>query len=149
MSILDKIVADTRSLVEKRKAQISIGSLESSALYNKSRVSFAGALSTPDLSVIAEIKKASPSKGIIRPDFEPRRIATQYASFGASAISVLTEPLHFQGQLKFLANVRETTSLPLLRKDFIIDTYQLVEARAHGADKEERSTRPAVPVRRW
>lgn len=134
MSILDKIVEDTRALVAERKSSTSIGSLEASALYNKSRLDFEGALKADGLAVIAEIKKASPSKGIIRADFEPTRIAAQYTSFGANAISVLTEPLHFQGQLKFLADVRETTNLPLLRKDFIIDPYQLVEARAYGAD---------------
>lgn len=134
MTILDKIVADTRTLVNQRKAEISVGKLQSHALYNRPRVSFKEALEGPDLAIIAEIKKASPSKGVIREDFEPTRIAAQYTSAGASAISVLTEPLHFQGQLQYLANVRESTDLPLLRKDFIIDPYQLIEARAYGAD---------------
>ena len=134
MSILDKIVIDTKDLVSKRKSDISIGSLESLALYNMPRVDFEEALAADELAIIAEIKKASPSKGIIRSDFNPSRIAAQYTSSGANAISVLTEPLHFQGQLNYLADVRETTALPLLRKDFIIDPYQLIEARAYGAD---------------
>ncbi len=134
MSILNEIVADTKILVEQRKAEISIGSLESSALYNKARLNFEAALAGDHLSVIAEVKKASPSKGVIRADFEPTRIAAQYTAGGAHAISVLTEPKYFQGQLKFLSDVRETTPLPLLRKDFIIDPYQLIEARSFGAD---------------
>lgn len=139
MSILDKIVADTRDLVARRKAEVSLGSLEMQPLYNKSRLDFAGALrnsenSDQSLAIIAEIKKASPSKGVIREDFDLVRIASQYTAAGANALSVLTEPLHFQGDIKYLASVREVTALPLLRKDFIIDPYQLVEARAHGAD---------------
>ncbi len=134
MSILDRIVEDTRKLVADRRAKISIGALESMPLYNTSRLDFEGALRQEPLAIISEIKKASPSKGIIREDFEPTRIAAQYTAFGANAISVLTEPMYFQGQLKFLSDVRETTTLPLLRKDFILDPYQLIEARAYGAD---------------
>lgn len=134
MSILDRIVADTKKLIADRRAKISIGALESMPLYNKSRLDFEQALRTEPLAFISEIKKASPSKGIIREDFEPTRIAAQYTAFGAHAISVLTEPMYFQGQLKFLSDVREITSLPLLRKDFILDPYQLIEARAYGAD---------------
>lgn len=134
MSILDRIVTDTRQLIAKRKAEISIGALEAMPLYNAARQGFEVALATDTLAIISEIKKASPSKGIIREDFDPTRIAAQYSASGANAISVLTEPLHFQGQLKFLSDVRETTTLPLLRKDFILDPYQLIEARAYGAD---------------
>ncbi len=134
MSILDNIVADTRALVAQQKTQVSIGALQRSPLYNPPRKNFEQALRTSGLSIIAEVKKASPSKGIIREDFNPTRIAAQYTAGGANAISVLTEPLHFQGSLQFLSDVRETTNLPLLRKDFIIDTYQLEQARAHGAD---------------
>ncbi len=134
MSILDRIVADTRKLVADRRTEISIGALESMPLYNKSRLDFEQALRAEPMAIISEIKKASPSKGIIREDFEPTRIAAQYTAFGANAISVLTEPLYFQGRLKFLSDVREITALPLLRKDFILDPYQLIEARAYGAD---------------
>lgn len=134
MSILDNIVADTRALVASQKTRVSIGTLQRSPLYNPPRVDFEQSLRAKGLSVIAEIKKASPSKGVIRADFSPTRIAAQYTAGGAHAISVLTEPLHFQGSLQYLADVREATKLPLLRKDFIIDAYQLEEARAHGAD---------------
>ena len=85
-------------------------------------------------AVIAEIKKGSPSKGIIRPDFDPLEIAEIYQNNGATCISVLTDEHFFMGNLRYLALIRETVSLPLLRKDFIIDPYQIYEARAAGAD---------------
>jgi indole-3-glycerol phosphate synthase len=84
--------------------------------------------------VIAEFKRASPSKGPIRPDAEPEEIVRQYEEGGASAISVLTDEKYFDGRLSFLPRVRATVSLPILRKDFVIDPYQVVEARANGAD---------------
>jgi len=85
-------------------------------------------------AIIAEIKKGSPSKGIIRPDFDPLEIAEIYQNNGATCLSVLTDEKFFLGHLRFLALIRETVSLPLLRKDFIIDPYQIYEARAAGAD---------------
>jgi indole-3-glycerol phosphate synthase len=84
--------------------------------------------------IIAEVKKASPSKGVIREDFDPVQIAQAYEKGGASALSILTEPHFFQGDKEYLGAVRRYTSIPLLRKDFIIDKYQLVEALAYGAD---------------
>ncbi len=85
-------------------------------------------------AIIAEVKKSSPSKGIIRPDFDPQEIAEIYQNNGATCLSVLTDEHFFMGHLRYLALIRETVSLPLLRKDFVIDPYQIYEARAAGAD---------------
>jgi indole-3-glycerol phosphate synthase len=97
---------------------------------------FAAALAGPDIGIIAEVKKASPSRGVLREDFDPLWLATRYAEGGAAAISVLTETTHFQGQLSYLGAIRERLpeGPPLLRKDFIFDEYQVHEARAAGAD---------------
>ena len=95
---------------------------------------FTAALRVPGLSVIAEVKKASPSKGLICPDFHPVEIARAYERGGASALSVLTEQDYFQGSARYLKEVRQAVGLPILRKDFLIDPYQLYETRAMGAD---------------
>ena len=134
MSILDRIVDDTRRLVASRKRETPVRMLEERPMFSRRTTDFRAALNGPELAFIAEIKKASPSKGLIRPDFNPPAIAARYTQGGAAAISVLTEPLHFLGDLDYLSAVREVTDLPLLRKDFIIDPYQLIEARAAGAD---------------
>lgn len=136
MSILDDIIDDTRELVAQRKAETPIAELEQRPFYTEREpLSLVEALKERGMSFIAEVKKASPSKGVIREDFAPASIAQQYAQHGAAAISVLTEPLHFQGSLESMAWIRAHVSeVPLLRKDFIIDPYQLVEARAVGAD---------------
>lgn len=134
MNILDRIVADTRELVARRKQETPLRELEQRPLFERETLDLASALRQEELAVIAEVKKASPSRGLIRPDFEPVAIARSYARHGAAAISVLTEPLHFQGSLDYLAAIRATVDVPLLRKDFIVDPYQLVEARAYGAD---------------
>jgi indole-3-glycerol phosphate synthase len=86
------------------------------------------------MAVIAEIKKASPSKNVIREDFDPLKIACEYVSNGASAISVLTDQKYFQGNISFIADIRSSVPIPILRKDFIIDSYQLIEAKVFGAD---------------
>ena len=134
MTILDRIVADTQEVVATRKAAVPPGQLEDMVGFDRDRRSLEDALRKNGPSIIAEVKKASPSGGVIRDNFRPVEIARQYEAGGAIAVSVLTEPHHFQGSLDDLAVVRQAISIPLLRKDFIIDTYQLVEARAYGAD---------------
>ncbi|HEY6011450.1 MAG TPA: indole-3-glycerol phosphate synthase TrpC [Nitrospirota bacterium] len=133
--ILDEIVSYKKEELLETKRRIPLSEL-------KSRVSNAGptrgfrkALETGEgIKLIAEVKKASPSKGVIRADFDPVKIAGTYEESGASCLSVLTEQKFFQGSLEYLGNIREKVGLPLLRKDFIIDEYQIHEARAAGAD---------------
>ncbi len=134
MNILDQIVETTREDLKRRRRMHSISSLESWPLFEEPRRQFTDALRADGMSIIAEIKKASPSKGLIREDFNPPRIAEWYEKGGAAALSVLTEEHHFRGSLDFLAEARIAAGLPLLRKDFVIDPYQVVEARAAGAD---------------
>jgi indole-3-glycerol phosphate synthase len=107
------------------------------ALQQPTPLDFASALRGEGIRLIAEVKKASPSRGVIRPDFDPTELAKIYASNGASAISVLTEARYFQGSLEHLRDIRNilrNKGLPLLRKDFICDPYQIYESRAYGAD---------------
>lgn len=125
----------TREDIIRRKKKISLAALADLEDYERTRRDFASALDKPDqLSVIAEIKKASPSKGIIRKVFDPQKHAAQFEEAGASAISVLTDKPFFQGDLEYLKIVSRETTLPVLRKDFIVDFYQIREARAFGAD---------------
>lgn len=135
MSILDQIIDDTRELVAERKRTAPVSELEQRPLFtDHAPISLVEALKERGMSFIAEIKKASPSKGVIRETLNPAQIAQQYAAHGAAAISVLTEPLHFQGTIEHLPWIRAHVDIPLLRKDFIIDPYQIIEARAMGAD---------------
>jgi len=136
VSILDDIISDTRTLVAQRKKDTTASELRERPLYSDHEpLSLVDALQEQGMSFIAEVKKASPSKGVIREPFQPAQIAQQYAENDAAAISVLTEPQHFQGSLETLSWIRaHVEEVPLLRKDFIVDPYQLVEARAHGAD---------------
>lgn len=135
MTILEKITAQTKVDVYKRKKKVSFNDFGSFKAYEKDRLSLSEALNKKDsVSVIAEVKKASPSKGIIRQDFDPLKIADSYIEHGASAISVLTDEPFFKGSLSYLESISEISPLPLLRKDFIVDPYQVKEARAHGAD---------------
>lgn len=134
-TILDDIVEQTASDLKKRRRRFSYRDLCSLEDYERERRDFAGALRGGDrVSIIAEIKKASPSKGVIRPDFDPQAIARAYRRGGASALSVLTDEPAFQGRLEYLSAASRAAGLPALRKDFIIDPYQVREARAWGAD---------------
>ncbi len=135
--ILDQIVADNRLELETRKGSFPLEELRRVALEQPPPLDFASALRGERVQLIAEVKKASPSRGVIRSDFNPTEIAQTYASNGASAISVLTEAKYFQGNINHLRDIREALGdkrLPLLRKDFLYDPYQIYESRAYGAD---------------
>ena len=134
-SILDEIIEKTRSDLSKRQREISWNDLESFAGFEKERKSLSEALISEDtVSIIAEVKKGSPSKGVIRHDFDPKKIAHQYIDGGASAISVLTDTPFFMGSASYLEEIAGFSPVPLLRKDFLIDPYQIKEAAALGAD---------------
>ena len=135
--ILEQIVADNLQELEARKRSTTLEELKQAALEQPPPLDFAAALRGDRIQLIAEVKKASPSRGIIQPDFNPVEIAQTYASNGASAISVLTEGKYFQGSLDHLKDIRQAlgnNGLPLLRKDFLHDPYQIHESRAYGAD---------------
>lgn len=132
--IVDDIVRDKRADLQRAKAAVSLTDLQQRTLFRAPRRPLRVALEARHRAIIAEVKKASPSKGIIRADFDPLWIAGRYAESGAAAISVLTEERYFQGSLESLAAIRQRVSVPLLRKDFLFDPYQLYEARAFGAD---------------
>ena len=135
-TVLSTIVATTRSSVAAAKSLVPMAELERRALRHRPR-GWAAALRRPEASapaIIAEIKKASPSKGLIREEFDPEWIARRYRAGGAAALSVLTDGPFFQGSLRNLEQASAATPLPCLRKDFMIDEYQIVEARAHRAD---------------
>ena len=135
-TILDDIIADTRDLIAERKRNTPVAELEDRPLYNDhDPLSLVEALQQRGMSFIAEVKKASPSKGVIRESFHPAQIAQSYVANGAAAISVLTEPTRFEGSLESLSWIRaHVEDVPLVRKDFIVDPYQVVEAKAFGAD---------------
>ena len=133
--ILDEIVAHKKEELAATKRQTPFSDVRSRAKDAGPTRGFGGSLAVPgDIRLIAEIKKASPSKGVIRDDFDPVAIARIYEESGASCLSVLTEKRFFQGSLEYLGRIRNAVALPLLRKDFIIDEYQIHEARAAGAD---------------
>jgi len=138
MSILDKIVAVKRTEVERLPNDpVTVDSLRDAIAMHGPRRDFFAALANPqagDVGLIAEVKKASPSKGVIREDFDPVAIAREYEAAGASCLSVLTDTEFFQGSLDYLKQIREVVGLPLLRKDFMIDERQLPEAIEFGAD---------------
>jgi indole-3-glycerol phosphate synthase len=134
MTVLDNILQVKRAEVATRKQAVSANSLRLSPVFSRTPLSLCTALRNACFGIIAEVKKASPSRGVIRPEFHPVPIASSYAAHGATAISVLTDEQFFQGSLSDLTAVRESVQIPVLRKDFIIDEYQLFEARAVGAD---------------
>jgi len=134
--VLDRILAHSLLELEARKRSQPLAELCEAALGQPPPLDFSSALRGDRVQLIAEVKRASPSKGVIRPDFNPVEIARTYADNGAAAISVLTETEYFQGSLDYLRDIRNAlgSSLPLLRKDFICDPYQVYESRAYGAD---------------
>ncbi|PWL37435.1 indole-3-glycerol phosphate synthase TrpC [Flagellimonas aquimarina] len=134
MNILDKIVADKRNEVDLRKSLIPISQLEQSVLYNRNTASLAAALRNSNSGIIAEHKRRSPSKSLINQKLNVQDVATGYEQAGVCGMSVLTDSKYFGGSLDDLLLARSVTKIPLLRKEFIIDEYQILEARAHGAD---------------
>jgi indole-3-glycerol phosphate synthase len=132
-SVLERIFTDKRVELEQRRCEIGLDEVKARAARCAPPRDFIGALKARRPAIIAEIKRASPSKGDILPGLDPAQVARTYAVNGAAAISVLTDA-HFKGSLDDLKLVRETVDLPLLRKDFIFDQYQVYEARAAGAD---------------
>jgi len=134
-TILDKIVATKRGEIEAAREARPERELRSAlADCPPPRDFFAPLAAKGPIKLIAEVKKASPSKGVIRADFDPVAIARTYQAHGAACISVLTDETYFQGSLDYLRQIRQAVDLPLLRKDFILDSYQLLEARLAGAD---------------
>ena len=152
MSLLEKILSRTRADLEERRTRVSLDDLRTrcrdqppareflGAVYRERVAGGAAGVPAPSqrrrgrIRVVAEVKKASPSKGVIRPDFDPVALAVAYADAGADALSVLTDAPFFQGSLEHLTTVRSRVALPILRKDFHVDPYQIWEARAAGAD---------------
>jgi indole-3-glycerol phosphate synthase len=134
--ILDRIVAYKRNELEKRKRIVPQALLETYGDLRPPPADFGGALRGEEVALIAEVKKASPSRGVLCLDFDPEALANEYVNNGAAAISVLTDTNFFQGGLDDLARVRQSVGpdVPLLRKDFVFDPYQVFETRAYGAD---------------
>jgi indole-3-glycerol phosphate synthase len=136
-NILDKIIADKRIEVAQKKSRQSLDQLKEQVANQGRCRNFYKAVTKPNrrgINVIAEAKKASPSAGVIRPDFDPIAIARTYERCGADAMSVLTDEKYFQGRLEHIRQIKEAVNLPVLRKDFIIDIWQIYESRAAGAD---------------
>jgi indole-3-glycerol phosphate synthase len=135
MSILDEIVASKHREVAMARQRMPLAELEDQAALAPPARDFRAALEGPGpIQLIAEVKKASPSARVIRADFDPVAIARTYQEHGAACLSILTDAPYFQGHLSYLARVRASVAIPLLRKDFVIDEYQVVEARLAGAD---------------
>ncbi len=135
-TILDEIMAFHRENLPKIKRDVPLANVRALAQTAVPPLDFYAALKAPGVSLIAECKKASPSKGLMVPNYDPAKLATTYVKAGARAISVLTDGRHFQGSLSDLRDVKEAigSKAPVLRKDFVFDPYQIYEARAAGAD---------------
>jgi indole-3-glycerol phosphate synthase len=135
MSILEKIVANSKAGLTQKKAGLPLKQIKSSLEdLDLPRGRFKDNISNKDEAIIAEIKKASPSAGVIEEKFDPVKKAVEYEAFGASALSILTEEDFFMGSVDHLKDVKEITTLPILRKDFMIDEYQIYESKLIGAD---------------
>ena len=135
MNILDEIVLNTKTKLEDKKLHLPFNELLSKInLENIEQSNFKKNLENKSKAIIAEIKKASPSAGVISENFDPILKAKEYESFGASALSILTEEDYFLGSIEYLKQVKAITNLPILRKDFIIDEYQIYESKLIGAD---------------
>ena len=135
LSILDEIVASKRLEITAARRRLPLEEIEDQAASAPMARDFRAALEGPGpIQLIAEVKKASPSARVIRADFDPVAIARAYQEHGAACLSILTDAPYFQGHLSYLARVRASVAIPLLRKDFMIDEYQVVEARLAGAD---------------
>jgi len=132
--MLNKIIAQKREEVEHRKKVATIADLQQRIARQKPALDLALALKGDHIRLIAEVKQASPSRGMLSPNFHPIELGRTYAEGGAAAISVLTEANYFMGSIEHLAAIKEVVGLPLLRKDFIFDLYQVYESRAYGAD---------------
>ena len=132
--ILDEIMRYHREQLPKIMRQVPLANLRALTSVTPKPLDFYAALQRPGVSLIAECKKASPSKGLMVPNYDAAQLASDYAKAGASAISVLTDGRHFQGSLADLRDAKEAVRIPVLRKDFIFDPYQVYEARAAGAD---------------
>ena len=132
--MLDRIIAQKKEEVEHRKKSVPLSSLKERITKRRAPLDFALALEGSHTRLIAEVKRASPSRGVLCPNFNPVELAKNYAKGGAAAISVLTETNYFEGSIDHLAAIREEIELPLLRKDFIFDPYQVYESCAYGAD---------------
>jgi len=132
--MLNRIIAQKREEVEQRKRSMPLSFLEERIAHRKAPLDFALALDGDHTRLIAEVKRSSPSRGVLCPNFNPVELAKSYAQGGAAAISVLTEANYFEGSLDYLSAIREEVRLPLLMKDFIFDPYQVYESSAYGAD---------------
>jgi indole-3-glycerol phosphate synthase len=133
-TVLDRIIEARRASIAHRKKSVPEAALRFGVKHAQPVRDFAAALGRDSLNVIAELKKASPSRGLIRADFDPVGLARDFEAAGAAALSVLTEEEFFQGDLKYMRDARAAVGLPVLRKDFIVDPWQVWEARATNAD---------------